>query len=568
MASEVKLSVVADLDRLVAELGKVRDAAAKTTDELKRQGDEVEKGLNNNIKQTETFFGKLTNTGRRVADQLRGDFKSLIALNAIQESLKLSNQFKSIVGETITLSDTIRKLGGTFGITADKFSSFQTKMTKGLGEIGASSEAAANALQGLSRTPVRGEDNLLEYSKQSAMLASATGQKGQEGQVAKGMSDILQAQGVNPNDVNAMKTLASQILKVREATGSGATETISSMQKMFEGMSADFRKSVTPDTIGKIAAASATAGPNATAFLEQYLKMSKVQRSGLEARGVGSLVGPKGLSTENIKKFYEEAKKLGGGDIRVGLGAMGVAGDEAQEGFVRLAESIDRVKDAQEKYSTSLGDVETSYKQSRTMGEAWAANVNKIKGAVAGPLSKVTDVMTGALGNMSESTGGAALAVGGAATAAAILAGIGTRGIGGGLLGGMVKGKALEAVTGEKVQMVEVINWPAAMSVPGGGAGGMLGKAGGLLGKGMGVLGAAGAGVAVGQAINEYVLPHTMGKTEEGFEGNIVEQLFFKLDKLLGGSNSQNIMKAQKVLVELNPRQLKESKPNTRGGSN
>jgi hypothetical protein len=201
------------------------------------------------------------------------------------------------------------------------------------------------------------------------------------------------------------------------------------------------------------------------------------------------------------------------------------------------------------------------------MGEAWAANVNKLKGAVAGPLSKITDVMTGALGNMSESTGGAALAVGGAATAAAVLAGIGTRGLAGGLLGGMAKGKAIEAVTGEKVQMVEVVNWPTSMQVPGGGAGGLLGKAGGMLAKGTGVLAAGAIGYEVGSLLNEQITANTQGTTEEGFEGSAIERLIFKMDKLLGGETSSRFMQGQKMMIELNQRQLREAKPTTRGAS-
>lgn len=80
----------------------------------------------------------------------------------------------------------------------------------------------------------------------------------------------------------------------------------------------------------------------------------------------------------------------------------------------------------------------------------------------------------------------------------------------------------------------------------------------GTLGAGTVAGGAAAAGVA-GYAVGKYAVnplldAYTQGSTKEGFEGNIIEQLFFKLDKLLGGDNAAQIMRVQ---VEMNDQRLK-----------
>ena len=198
MADPVEISVRSSLQKVLDELEVIKKAAKETGDAFKQTGNGVAEGLNQNVKKTENFFTQLRSLSRRVADQLRGDFKSLISLNALTDALKLSNQLRQSLDQTVELSNTVRKLGTTFGIAGKDFVSFQTLMSEGLGELGLDSEVAAKALQGLSTTPVRGQENLLQYSKASGMLASIGGQKGQEGAIAKGMADVsIQARGGN-----------------------------------------------------------------------------------------------------------------------------------------------------------------------------------------------------------------------------------------------------------------------------------------------------------------------------------------------------------------------------------
>jgi hypothetical protein len=79
----------------------------------------------------------------------------------------------------------------------------------------------------------------------------------------------------------------------------------------------------------------------------------------------------------------------------------------------------------------------------------------------------------------------------------------------------------------------------------------VLGIGGKILGAAGGAAGAGALGYEVGSGINDVIDEKTQGKTSEGFEGNAVERLMFKLDKLFGGEASSRFMEAQKVIVEV-----------------
>lgn len=568
MADQVELSVRSQLQKVIDELAKIQKKADETGTTIGKMGKAVGEGVDNQVKKTGEGVSKMASLTRRLLDTLKSDLKSLASINALQESLRMSNMFKDSIKETLSLGDAIRRLGPTLGIASKDFASFQNTFIKGMGDIGLSSEAATKALEGLAETPVRGEKNLLEYAKTAGMLASISNQKGSEGGIAGGISGLIQARGGNVNDMGQMKSVAEDLRRVQIATGMGAAQTIGKMQSMFTSMSADFRKSFSTRQLAELAAGAHAAGPNATAFVEAYLKMSKTQRSGLEARGVGGLVGKDGLDTENIKKFYEEAKRLGSGDIRLGLKAMGVEGDEAAEGFVRLAEHLKEVAAAQNEVARASGDLNKQYHESMGLTESFKANINKVKSLFAPAISGVGQKATEFLQHTSESKLGAGAVVAGGGLLAATLAGGGLRGLGKGMFGGAVgmakdeaKYEAYSAVTGEKVNKVWVVNFPEDEGGGhGGGAMGALGKVG-MVG------GAAAAGVGLGMLANKVIEAKTQGTTDEGFQGNAVERMFFKIDKLMGGDKSKAIIGANKVTIELNEKQLKYSKQPTRGAS-
>ena len=213
-------------------------------------------------------------------------------------------------------------------------------------------------------------------------------------------------------------------------------------------------------------------------------------------------------------------------------------------------------------------------RESMGFGEAFRANIRKVQGTIGEGLGAITQGATDLLSSASESTGGAIGTVAAGGLLASVLAGGGLRGIGGSLAkgaGGLIKGKVAEGVTGKETIPVYVVN---ASEIGGGGS--AIAGAGKMVGIAKGALGVAGAGALgyeVGSLINEGIVEKTQGKTSEGFEGNAIERLFFKLDKLFGNERAVQFEKAQQMMnvkVEVTSKsgELKASTPKTRGVSN
>lgn len=567
---KVVLSADADLAAIFKEIEKYTQKVRKVADDQQKLGKQTEETIKKTTKNTETMFTKVNGFGRRVLNQLTSDMKALMSMQALAGGLKLSDQFRGSIKETVALSDQIRKLGTTLGIASKDFASFQSKMTRGLGDIGLSSEVASRALEGLSETQVRGQENLIEYAKISGQLASVGRQQGSEGEIAKGMAGVIQARGGNINDPNQVRALGQELLKIQNATGAKMTESLSFMQEVFSRMPAEIRKQITPAQLSGMAGAEAIGGKGSTEFLRDLMSQGQygAGRLRMKAQGI-DLLGAQGVNVEGLKKLREEAMKMGGGDLRQGVMNITGASDQAAEGLVRLIENMDRLQSAQDNIAKSTADLNTQYKASMGMGEAFKASINKVKGLLATPLSWMSQKGTDLMGKASESTTGAVLATGGAAVAAAVLAGGGLRGLGKGLgLGGLAKAEAMEAITGEHVQKVYVVNASEM-----GGMGGVAGAAGGLAGTARSVagVGLAGAiGYEVGDKIaNPIIDKYTQGATSEGFQGNAVERLFFKLDKLFGGEASSKIMKAQEVVVRVDSQdpKLRVNAQKSRGAS-
>lgn len=582
MPNEVTLSVRTQLMKIVEELDKISGKAREVSGNLKDAGKNVGDNLTEQTKKTTTFLEDLSNVGRRVSDQLKDDFKALASLNAVAGALKLSEQFKGSLKETADLSDMVRKLGITFGIARSEFTNFQTSLTKGLGEIGLSSDVASKTMEGLatSGTQVKGEASILGYSKTAGQLASVTRQQGQEGNISALIAQTIQARGGNVNDMKQVAHVAEDVRRVFNATGQGAQETLGKMKEIFSGMSKDFREKITSRGLASLAAASTVAGPQSTKFIEEFLAKSPIQRKALEAQGMKGVFTEEGLDVNKFKKASKAILDRIGLDPRMAAQTLGLS-EDAAEGFVRLAQSLDQVGKIQESVNKTTGDLNTQYKDSMGLGESFRANINQVKKAFAAPLSAITGGLTNVLSKTSQSGLGAAAVVGGGGVLASLLAGGGLRGLGkavgiGGGLGGLAKAGAIEAATGRQVQPVYVTN----ASEIGGGAlggggglagaaaagGGLLGKAGKFLGAAGGVAAAGGAGYAVGSAINE--IPGVSDAIVKGFEK--IAGLFGK-----GQMSDEEIFakgaaqfKQQKVLVELNKRELKESKQPTRGASN
>ncbi len=558
MGEPIQVSVRSSLQSIIDELEKVKEKTKEVQEEMKSTGKGVEEGLQDNTKKVATFFSSLRSLSRRVGDQLRGDFKSLVSINAVSDSLKLSNQFKGTVSETVTLSDKIRKLGGTFGLAKSQFASFQSFMTEGLGELGMSSDVATRVLEGLSTTPVRRKGNLLAYSTQAGMLGSISGEGGKEGEIAKGLARVTMARGGDVEDTSALNALSEAVRKVFVQTGALPTQTLSSMEQMFKGMPEDLRKKIGSTGLANLAAVSAVGGPNATKFIEQYSGMSPVERMALDAQGGGNLLSEKGLDLDKLKRFIDGAASRVGGDPRLGLQTAGID-SEAAEGLIRLRENLDKVKDAQDRIIKSTGSLNDQYKNSMGFSEAFRANLNRVKKMIAEPLAVATQVGTDALSKASQSDIGAgAVAVGGGLLAA-VLAGGGLKGIGKGLglgkiAGTIAKKEGAEALLGEKTIPVFVVN---ASEIGGGGITGIAASpsGGGIANKAGAVGMAAAAGISIGELIRPYVdewfAKNTEGTLNKGgVKGDAMDRAMYRLDKVLGGDASKEMDDREKSINE------------------
>lgn len=563
--ANVQLNVKSELEKVVAQLERIKEAANEVSDTMGGVGKSTGKRVGDESKKVETMFSRIASSGRRLADQLRSDFKTLLSLQSLQAGLSLSNQFGDSLKQTVSLSDSIKKFGTSLGIARQDFAKFQSQLTKGMGEIGMSSEEAADTIRGLAGTGVEGAEAVTSYSKSAAQLASLGGERGRAGDIAGMIASVVRAQGKNVNDPVAMQAVARSVSKAMEGTGKSASEVLTSMKDVFEAMPSEMRKAVTPEALASYAAAETVGGPGATSALKSFLTAGQFdpKRLALEAQGFGKVFTKEGgLDVGELKKFSESIKQRGL-DFRSSLKTAGFSEQEA-EGLVRLTESADRVAQSMEKVRKASDDYEKKARQNMTLQEAFQSNVNKVKAMIAEPLSKGTQGITDLLGKAGETEGGAAAVVAGGAALSAILAGGGLRGIGkvlGGGAGGLgqtVMGQAkrgvYEELTGRKVQDVYVVN----ASEIGGSVGDTAGKLAGLggklatVGKAAGGVGlAASAGLAIGGEAEKLIDKYTQGRTQEGFEGSAIERLIFKLDKLVGGEASQKILKGQEVNIKL-----------------
>lgn len=576
MGTSVELRVKSGLDELLKDMDKLKAKALEVNTSFEEMGKGTADQLKRKTKDTETFLGNLGNFSRRVADQIKRDFKTLISVQSLAAGLKLSDQFKNSIEETVNLANAIRKLGPTFGIAAKDFASFQQGLTQGLGDIGLSSDVAVKALEGLSQTPVRGATAIGEYAKKSGQLASIGREQGKEGDISRSLARVLQARGTDPNNIKALNELTESVRRVTIQTGVQPSQVLGNMERLFEKMPEDFRKVISSKGLANLAAAQSVGGPGAVKFLEEFLGKSPKARLAFEAQGGKGLFNDKGLDIEKFRKFSQEIRGRINFDPRSSAETLGLS-EEAAEGFVRLSESLDKVKDAQDRIQKSTGSLDESYRQSMGLGEAFKANLNRVKGNLSGFLESIIHGSTDALSGAAQSDVGSAAVTGGAALAAAVLTSGGLKGVFGGLLGTAAKGKIAEEVTGQKTVPVYVVNASE--------FGGMGGGLGGGSKGGMGLATAGAIAVAGGYAAREgyKMLEEKTGpigpsaqetvdwaQSVGGDTGGAVMEgvlnALVKLNNLLGG-NYAPIQRTQKVQVEMKSPMLQESPKPSRGAS-
>lgn len=457
----VEVTVRSQLVQIVSDLERIQKSARDVSNSLKDTGVDVGKAVDDQTKKVNNALSGMQQFGRRVSEQLRKDFSSLGSLASLGAGLKLTSQFGGSIKESVALSDTIRKLGSVFGMARGEFVGFQSLLSRGFGDIGASSQAAANAINGLAQTPVRGQANLLAFAKTAAQLASLGGQPGQEGDIAKGMAGVITARGGNANDPRQLSGLTNEILQIRNTTKASITDITASLASLYSSTNPSSKGMLAGGGSTTLATASLMA-PGSTQFLEKYMKMDINQREGSNSQGLGNIMGPNGeLSMPAIQAAMTRAQAQGRGDAQAGLKTMGFSAEEAQ-GFIRLFDAMkigEPIINGAHRAQLNLND---EYRKGMGLGEAFRANINKVKGVFSPVVGAASQGATDLLGSANKSGAGALAVTVGSGILAAVLTGGGLRGIGG-ILSGEAKATAIESVTGEKVQRVEVVNFPVGL---------------------------------------------------------------------------------------------------------
>lgn len=490
MAETVELNVRSQLAKIADDLMQISRTGKMVEEEMSNFGKNVGQTHVSAVKQSETYLSKLRGMGARVFKTMKDDFRAMMSTVGISEGLKLGNTFRTNIKESFELSDTIRKLGAVFKIAEGDFASFQTRITRGMGEIGLGADAAISALKGLQETQVRGEEELTAYSTTAGQLAAISGTQGQEGAIAKGIAGVITAQGEDPNDIARMEEVSRALQKAYNATGKIPSAILQALETVIASMPSDMRKSIATEGLVQLGTAAAVGGPGATKFLEEMLGKSPVARKALEARGFGGVFGPKGLDIEKFRKAAKGIMDAFPDDPRLMAQTLGLS-EDAAEGFVRLYESLDRMTEAQRLMMSDNKKLTDQYHEAMGAAEAFRASLNRVKSSFASQMSGITDFVTSGLKEayqfslsdlmqyapdwmqaavaenkdaipeaLNEGLGATAT-VAGAGLLATMMTGGGIRG-----LVGMGKGKATgvgeriayEQATGRRVQDVYVVN--------------------------------------------------------------------------------------------------------------
>lgn len=565
---ETKITVRSDLIKIAEDLKVIAKTAQDTADSINRATKDVADGINDQNAKVTDGMDKMRKYAKSVAKSIADDFKTLLSVNALLGGLKLNEQLGGTIKQAVTLNDTIRNLAPVFGMTEDRAERFKRTLVKGLAEIGVGSDAAANALQGLSETNVRGDRNLEEYAKTASELAGITNQKGQEGNISKGLAGVVTAQGGNVNDPFQMRKVADDVVKIRNATGKTATEALGTLNDLYTSTNSSLKQKLAGGGGTTLAMAGLIGGEHSTDFLKRYLKMDEASRQAPESQGLGKLIGKNGeLNLSAFQSTISEAKRRGlNGNVEQGLGTMGMSDDEAK-GFMRLSDALKINGEALEKARTSTVNLNTEYRSTMSLGDAFRANLNKVKGG----FTEVMDVMhapdiinkgTNMLSGASQSTAGSAAVVGGGALLAAMLTSKGLAGLFTGALKDEAKTKAIEGITGEHVQKVEVINFPSGFG-GGGAVGGAASLAGGAISKLgplamlAGPVGAALAGTALAAKFGSDYAGDKMGQKPVDEANKFAkEQEEFRAAKI-SAKNEQSFRHDVRVTVDTKDKSLK-----------
>lgn len=574
--SDVKIVLDANLDKIKQSLGSLNTMISGVGNNIKKQGNLLEStyedGFRQSTKQAENFMARLGGLGKRTLKNLGDDFKALGSLNAIRESLKMSDKFRDRIMQTMTLNDAIRKMGASFGVAQNNFGKFQTALQKGLGDVGLSGEAAANALEGLMGTQVKGEQDVLRFAKQAGMIAALSGETGQEAAISKGIADIS-LKGFSPEQIG------TTLSRMQMGAGMKGTESVALMKDVLTEMTPEQIKGMGGlKGIEDLAIIMQKSGKESADFFKKFMSATFPGRQVLEAQGAKGIFGEKGFNASAFKKFIDKLKERSV-DPKFALTTAGMS-EENATAFLKLADSLDQVKKQTDMVNQSFVSTEESLVKNRGFAESFSAAINRVFGNI--DIGKVTQPLTEMFSQLASSDVGSAAMVAGSAIVAAVLAGIGMKGAGKALgLPGLLKGGSAGAGVPTAGGYVDPYGGYGSYNAPGKKMGvmGMLGKAGMAAGA---ALGGWEIGTAIGEAIEPGITAwldkNTSKQTDEGIgEANIAERALLKLMRVTGLgldeqtlsnlNRSEAMVKRGDIKITMVDPRLKEVHSPTRGGS-
>ena len=574
--SDVKIVLDANLDKIKQSLGSLNTMISGVGNNIKKQGNLLEStyedGFRQSTKQAENFMARLGGLGKRTLKNLGDDFKALGSLNAIRESLKMSDKFRDRIMQTMTLNDAIRKMGASFGIAQSQFGKFQTALQKGFGDVGLSGEAAANALEGLMGTQVKGEQDVLRFAKAAGMIAALTGEAGQEPAIVKGVADIA-LKGFSPEQIS------TSVSRMHMGAGMRATESINMMRDVLGPMSQEQIKGMGGlKGIEDLAVIMQTSGKDSVSFLQKLVQSGVDQKAVFKTFMAEGIFGEKGFNADAFKGFIENMKRMRD-DPKAAL-EIAPEMQQSASALLMLADNLDRVKKQTDMVNQSFVSTEESLVKNRGFAESFSAAINRVFGNI--DIGKVTQPLTEMFSQLASSDVGSAAMVAGSAIVAAVLAGIGMKGAGKALgLPGLLKGGSAGAGVPTTGGYLDPYGGYGSYNAPGKKMGvmGMLGKAGMAAGA---ALGGWEIGTAIGEAIEPGITAwldkNTSKQTDEGIgEANIAERALLKLMRVTGLgldeqtlsnlNRSEAMVKRGDIKITMVDPRLKEVHSPTRGGS-
>lgn len=515
--NKVELKVASDFRKIISDLEGLQKKASDVGNNLKRVTDDLDKNLAKNTKRTEGHFERLRDLGRRLADQLRGYFANVAShmaksLELVKKDLGLKQQFIDATKGAIDLHDTIRKIGGSLDIATDRLGEFQRNLTKAFGEAGFDADTAGRALAGIAGTQVSGEKNAQEYALTAAKLAQAGGETGQEGAIAKALTDVLRTVGIDQNDLGAMSAYANSV------RGRNPLEKLQIQNEMYGAMEPSQRGKFSPDTMAGLAAVRKEVGPEMDAFIRK-MTQGWLEKLPQTAQGLGKILGPGGIDFDEVRKNSGLLKRLGN-DTNASGATLGLSPDEAR-GLFALLQHADRAQAAQERGMNRVGTLDDDVRSTRGLGENAAAVKAQVTGAIGQRIAKPLGIINDVIGKASETTAGSAgIMAGGFAVAGGAAALLNK--IGGGKIAGAAgtgaRMAALEQITGQKTVPVYVTN-VGEFNMGGFGGGGAVGGAAAVAGTGVAIA----AGIVGGLTMLRQAGEDLASKKRKG--GTAMEQL-------------------------------------------